>query len=102
MADRLWRPELDSWEDAEGRTWTRQRPRRLEEQDARRYVLRATALVAVERSATFELRWLEHADRKAYWNEHVAGHVEGSDRSAEPNADGLVYAASMWRGGGRG
>lgn len=97
MNDRVWRPGRDSWVDAEGRSWKRQRPRRLEETDARRYVLRASALVAVEASATFELTWLDPADRKPYWTEHVAGHVEDDARSAEPNDDGLTYAATMWR-----
>jgi hypothetical protein len=83
-----WRPEQASWVDADGRTWKRQRPRWLEERDARRYVLRKSALVAVEKSATFELEWLDHADRKRHWDEHVSGHVEGSTRSAEPNDDG--------------
>jgi hypothetical protein len=83
--------------DAEGRTWARQRPRRLDERAAHRYVLRKSALVVVEKSATFELEWLEHADRKAYWNERVAGHVRCDDPVTEPNDDGVSYVASMWR-----
>jgi hypothetical protein len=88
-----WRAGRQSWVDADGTTWTRSRPKWLTEKDARSFVLRASTLVAVERSGYTELRWLDVAVRRGYWADNVAGHYEDG---APPNADGLTYSATVW------
>lgn len=59
--------------------------------------MRNSTVVAVERGGDFELRWLDVAVRRAYWADHVAGHLDdGSGGWVPANADGLTYRASMW------
>jgi hypothetical protein len=97
----VWRGGLARWTDAEGTVWTRRRPRLLRERDARRFVLRASTLVALEQKAVesegFDLKWLEPATHGGYWQDHIAGHVDdGTGQHVPANNDGWTFRVSTW------
>ncbi|HET9140584.1 hypothetical protein [Actinophytocola sp.] len=97
MEELTWRPGRQSWVDADGTTWTRCRPQWLAEKVARSFVLRASTVVAVERSGPSDLQWMDIAARRVYWADNVAGHFDdGSTAWVPANADGETYRAIMW------
>jgi hypothetical protein len=93
-----WLPARQRWTDADGRQWTRRKPRWLTERAARRLLSRASTLVAVERaSGLAQVEWLDHAARRDYWDHHAAGHIDdGTGGGVRPNAHGITYRVTTW------
>ncbi len=94
-----WLPAHTEWTDAAGTLWTRARPHRPAEQDARRLVRRSSTRVAIEHTpGSPDVEWLDPAAQKDYWDRRIAGHVEdGTGRCTEPDDAGLTYRLSSWR-----
>ncbi len=85
--------------DAAGTLWTRARPHRRAEHDARRPVRRSSTRVAIERTpGSPDAGWLDPAAQKDYRDRRIAGHVQdGTGRCAGPDDAGLTYRLSSWR-----
>jgi hypothetical protein len=98
MDDAKWPPSLDEWTAHDGTVWARGTPRWLGESDAARLQLRDTTLVAHEVQGFGEdLVWLSPADRRVFWKEKVAGHLDVANGvEVDHNTDGVVFRASVW------
>lgn len=98
MAARGWLPGSDQWVDDDGTTWTRRKPRWLDERRAKRFMLRSSTLVVTERTPGAGLLWLSDPEaRRQFWADHVADHLDdATGTDVAPNTDGFTYRASMW------
>ena len=98
MEDTAWLPSLDEWTAHDGTVWTRGTPRWLGESDAARLQLRDSTLVAHDLQAVADnLVWLSPSDRRVFWKDKVAGHLDvANGAEVAPNADGVVFRASVW------
>jgi hypothetical protein len=90
--------EQDEWTDADGTVWERSHPKWLTESDAARLQLRDSTLVATERTdGPTELTWLSPAERRTFWKQKVAGHLDEANGADVPhNQDGITFRASLW------
>jgi hypothetical protein len=94
-----WLPAQPGWTDPGGTVWTRATPRQLTEADARRFAQRSSTRVGIERTppGISDVEWLDPASQKAYWDRHIAGHVEDGTGRCTPDENGITYHVSSWR-----